>query len=232
MTTPKLTKNGMAKDAPSELGTATGEKASKIRVLIADDHTVVREGLVAMIGKWTDMIVVAEAQNGLEAVDQWKRHHPDVSLLDLRMPVLDGVGAIHQIREQDRAARIIVLTTYDGDEDIYQGISAGAKAYLLKDAPRDDILNCIRKVHRGETFVPPSVAAKLAERVSGVELTERELVVLRDLATGKSNKEIGRHLFISETTVKAHLKSIFAKLNVLSRTEAIATASRRGMVQL
>jgi two-component system NarL family response regulator len=222
----------MAKDAQSELGTATGEKASKIRVLIADDHTVVREGLVAMIGKWTDMIVVAEAQNGLEAVDQWKRHHPDVSLLDLRMPVLDGVGAIHQIREQDRAARIIVLTTYDGDEDIYQGISAGAKAYLLKDAPRDDILNCIRKVHRGETFVPPSVAAKLAERVSGVELTERELVVLRDLATGKSNKEIGRHLFISETTVKAHLKSIFAKLNVLSRTEAIATASRRGMVQL
>ncbi len=232
MTTPKLTKNGMAKDAQSELAAATAVKASKIRVLIADDHTVVREGLVAMIGKWTDMTVVAEAQNGREAVDQWKQHHPDVALLDLRMPVLDGVGAINQIREQDSAARIIVLTTYDGDEDIYQGISAGAKAYLLKDAPRDDILNCIRKVHRGETFVPPSVAAKLAERVSGVELTERELVVLRDLATGKSNKEIGRHLFISETTVKAHLKNIFAKLNVLSRTEAIATASRRGMVQL
>ena len=232
MTTPKPTKNGMAKDAQSELAAATTVNASKIRVLIADDHTVVREGLVAMIGKWTDMTVVAEAQNGREAVDQWKRHHPDVALLDLRMPVLDGVGAINQIREQDSAARIIVLTTYDGDEDIYQGISAGAKAYLLKDAPRDDILNCIRKVHRGETFVPPSVAAKLAERVSGVELTERELVVLRDLATGKSNKEIGRHLFISETTVKAHLKNIFAKLNVLSRTEAIATASRRGMVQL
>ncbi len=232
MTTPKLTKNGMAKNAQSELAAATAVKASKIRVLIADDHTVVREGLVAMIGKWTDMTVVAEAQNGREAVDQWKRHHPDVSLLDLRMPLLDGVGAINQIREQDSAARIIVLTTYDGDEDIYQAISAGAKAYLLKDAPRDDILNCIRKVHRGETFVPPSVAAKLAERVSGVELTERELVVLRDLATGKSNKEIGRHLFISETTVKAHLKNIFAKLNVLSRTEAIATASRRGMVQL
>ena len=232
MTTPKPTKNGMAKDAQSELAAAAAVKASKIRVLIADDHTVVREGLVAMIGKWTDMTVVAEAQNGREAVDQWKRHHPDVALLDLRMPVLDGVGAINQIREQDSAARIIVLTTYDGDEDIYQGISAGAKAYLLKDAPRDDILNCIRKVHRGETFVPPSVAAKLAERVSGVELTERELVVLRDLATGKSNKEIGRHLFISETTVKAHLKNIFAKLNVLSRTEAIATASRRGMVQL
>jgi len=222
----------MAKDAQSEFAAATAVKASKIRVLIADDHTVVREGLVAMIGKWTDMTVVAEAQNGREAVDQWKRHHPDVSLLDLRMPVLDGVGAINEIRKQDGAARIIVLTTYDGDEDIYQAISAGAKAYLLKDAPRDDILNCIRKVHRGETFVPPSIAAKLAERVSGPELSEREMVVLRALATGQSNKEIGRALFISETTVKAHLKSIFAKLNVLSRTEAIATASRRGLVRL
>ena len=222
----------MAKNAQSELAAATLVKASKIRVLIADDHTVVREGLVAMIGKWTDMTVVAEAQNGRDAVDQWKRHHPDVSLLDLRMPLLDGVGAINQIREQDSAARILVLTTYDGDEDIYQAISAGAKAYLLKDAPRDDILNCIRKVHRGETFVPPSVAAKLAERVSGPELSEREMVVLRALATGQSNKEIGRALFISETTVKAHLKSIFAKLNVLSRTEAIATASRRGLVRL
>ena len=232
MTTPKFTKNGTAKDAQSEPAAATAVKASKIRVLIADDHTVVREGLVAMIGKWTDMTVVAEAQNGREAVDQWKRHHPDVSLLDLRMPLLDGVEAINQIREQDSAARIIVLTTYDGDEDIYQAISAGAKAYLLKDAPRDDILNCIRRVHRGETFVPPSIAAKLAERVSGPELSEREMVVLRALATGQSNKEIGRALFISETTVKAHLKSIFAKLNVLSRTEAIATASRRGLVRL
>src|SRR5438552_804734 len=222
----------MAKDAQSELAAATTVNASKIRVLIADDHTVVREGLVAMIGKWTDMTVVAEAQNGREAVDQWKRHHPDVALLDLRMPVLDGVGAINQIREQDSAARIIVLTTYDGDEDIYQGISAGAKAYLLKDSPRDDILNCIRKVHRGETFVPPSVAAKLAERVSGVELTQREVTVLRALASGQSNKAIARALFISETTVKAHVKSIFTKLNVLSRTEAIAVAVRRGMVQL
>jgi len=205
---------------------------SKIRVLIADDHAVVRDGLVAMIGKWTDMTVVAEAENGQEAVEQWQQHRPDVSLVDLRMPVLDGVEAINQIREIDASARVILLTTFDGEEDIYRGIRAGAKAYLLKDAPREDILNCIRKVHQGETFVPLGLAAKLAERVSGAELTEREMVVLRELAKGLSNKAIARSLFVSEATVKAHLKGIFTKLNVLSRTEAIAVAARRGMVQL
>jgi two-component system NarL family response regulator len=207
-------------------------KAPNIRVLIADDHTVVREGLVAIIGKWTDMTVVAEARNGQEAVEQWKQHLPDVSLLDLRMPVLDGVGAINQIRGQNAAARIIVLTTYDDDEDIYRSLSAGAKAYLLKDSPQEDILDCIRKVHHGETVVSASVAAKLAERVSGPELTEREVVVLRALAGGQSNKEIGSSLSISEMTVKAHLKNIFFKLNVQSRTEAIAAAMRRGLIQI
>ena len=205
---------------------------SKIRVLIADDHAVVRDGLAAMIGRWPDTTVVAEAQDGRDAVEQWKRHRPDVTLLDLRMPELDGVGAIEQIRQLDPAARVILLTTFDGEEDIYRGIRAGAKAYLLKDAPRDDILNCIRRVHAGETFVPASLAAKLAQRISGAELTEREMTVLRALAKGQSNKQIGRSLFISETTVKAHLKSIFSKLNVLSRTEAIAAAARRGIVHL
>jgi two-component system NarL family response regulator len=205
---------------------------SKIRVLIADDHAVVRDGLAAMIGRWPDTTVVAEAQDGRDAVAQWKRHRPDVTLLDLRMPELDGVGAIEQIRQLDPAARVILLTTFDGEEDIYRGIRAGAKAYLLKDAPRDEILNCIRRVHAGETFVPAPLAAKLAERISGAELTERETSVLRALAKGQSNKQIGRSLFISETTVKAHLKSIFSKLNVLSRTEAIAAAARRGIVHL
>jgi two-component system NarL family response regulator len=208
------------------------DAAPKIRVLVADDHAVVRDGLVAMIGKWSDMTVVAEAQDGREAVEKWQEHHPDVTLLDLRMPLLDGVEAIDQIRECDAAARVILLTTFDDEEDIYRGIRAGAKSYLLKGAPREDILNCIRSVHRGETVVSSSVAAKLAGRVSGPELTERELAVLRALATGQSNKMIGRSLFISETTVKAHLKNIFTKLNVLSRTEAIATAARRGIVQL
>jgi DNA-binding NarL/FixJ family response regulator len=206
--------------------------APKIRVLVADDHAVVRDGLVAMIGKWSDMIVVAEAQDGREAVEKWQEHQPDVALLDLRMPLLDGVEAIDRIRACDTTARVILLTTFDDEEDIYRGIRAGAKSYLLKGAPREDILNCIRSVHRGETVVSMSVAAKLAGRVSGPELTERELAVLQALATGQSNKTIGRSLFISETTVKAHLKSIFTKLNVLSRTEAIAVAARRGIVQL
>ena len=178
------------------------------------------------------MTVVAEARNGQEAVEQWRQHLPDVSLLDLRMPVLDGVGAINQIRQQNAAARIIVLTTYDDDEDIYQSLSAGAKAYLLKDSPQEDILDCIRKVHYGETVVPLSVAAKLAERVSGPELTEREAVVLHAVASGQSNKEIGSSLSISENTVKAHLKGIFFKLNVQSRTEAIAAATRHGLIQI
>jgi two-component system NarL family response regulator len=210
----------------------SSEKRSKIRVLIADDHAVVRDGLAAMIGKWTEMTVVAAAQNGCEAVEQWMKHRPDVCLLDLRMPLLDGVGAIEQIREFDPSARLILLTTFDDEEDIYRGIRAGAKAYLLKDTPRDDILTCIRRVHAGETVVPPSLAAKLAERLSVTELTGREMAVLRALAKGQSNKAIGRSLSIGETTVKAHLKSIFAKLNVLSRTEAISAAARRGLVKL
>jgi two-component system NarL family response regulator len=227
----------MKQNAANQLASAgvsdqPADDQRKIRVLIADDHAVVRDGLVAMIGKWTDMTVVAEACDGRQAVEEWQRHRPDVSLLDLRMPILDGVGAINQIRALDPAARVILLTTFDDEEDIYRGIRAGAKSYLLKDAPREDILTCIRSVHRGETFVPPPVAAKLALRVSGAELTDRELVVLRALAKGLNNKSIGRSLFITEATVKAHLKSIFTKLNVLSRTEAIAAAARRGMVQL
>jgi DNA-binding NarL/FixJ family response regulator len=204
----------------------------KIRVLIADDHPVVRDGLAAMVGNWSDVSVVAQAENGKQAVEQWAQHRPDVTLMDLRMPVMDGIRAIEGIRELDAAARIILLTTFDDEDDIYRGIRAGAKAYLLKDAPRDDILACVRDVHLGKTFVPASLAAKLVERVGGPELTEREMVVLRALATGQTNKAIGRSLFISETTVKSHVKSIFTKLNVLSRTEAIAVAARRGLVRL
>jgi DNA-binding NarL/FixJ family response regulator len=207
-------------------------KKSRINVLIADDHTVVREGLVSLIRRKPDMTVLGEATNGREAVDLWKRHRPDVTLLDLRMPELDGVSAIKEIREHDEHARIIVLTTFDGDEDIYRAIQAGAKGYLLKDVPREALMDSIRRVHAGETCVPVHLAAKLAERVSGETLSSREIDVLKLMAQGKSNKEIGAALFISEGTVKSHVKAIFAKMNVISRTEAVASATRRGLIQL
>jgi two-component system NarL family response regulator len=148
------------------------------------------------------------------------------------MPELDGVGAIKEIRELDENAHIVVLTTYDGDEDIYRAIKAGAKAYLLKDTARDALVETVRRVHAGETYLPPQLAAKLAERVSGEALSPREIDVLQRMAGGKSNKEIGAELFISEGTVKTHIKSIFNKLDVVSRTEAVATANRRGLIQL
>ena len=207
-------------------------KKERIRILIADDHSVVREGLVSLVKRKSDMAVVAEASNGREAVELWKEHRPDVTLLDLRMPELDGVGTIKEIRELDENAQIVVLTTYDGDEDIYRAIKAGAKAYLLKDTARDALVETVRRVHAGETYLPPQLAAKLAERLSGQALSPREIDVLQRMAVGKSNKEIGAELFISEGTVKTHIKSIFSKLDVVSRTEAVATANRRGLIQL
>jgi len=209
-----------------------GTKKECIRVLIADDHAVVREGLVALVKRKSDMIIVAEASNGREAVDLWKQHRPHVTLLDLRMPELDGVSAIKEIREVNPNAHIVVLTTYDGDEDIYRAIRAGAKAYLLKDTARDALVDTVRRVHAGETYLPPPIAAKLAERVSGAALSQREMEVLQRMATGKSNKEIGAELFISQGTVKTHVRSIFTKLDVVSRTEAIVTSTRRGFVRL
>src|SRR5436189_495061 len=207
-------------------------KANVIRVLVAEDHTVVRDGLVAIIKQEADMDVVAETGDGQQAAELWKKHRPDITLMDLRMPGLDGVNAIYQIRAAEPNARIIVLTTYDGDEDIYRGMRAGAKSYLLKDVRREDLFQCIREVHAGGSFLPASVAAKLAERMPAEELTPREVEVLRLLAEGKPNKLIGTTLSVTEVTVKSHVQSVFRKLNVLSRTEAIAVASRRGLLHL
>ena len=205
----------------------------RIRVLIADDHGVVREGLASLIKRnRADMIMVGEASNGREAVELWKQERPDVTLLDLRMPELDGVEVIKEIRVADKKARIIVLTTFDGDEDIYRAIQAGAKGYLLKEVPREALTDSIRRVHAGETSVPVHLVAKLANRVSEGTLSEREIEVLNLMAQGKSNKEISTALFISEGTVKSHGKSVFSKLNVNSRTEAVAEATRRGIVRL
>src|SRR5258707_5282854 len=205
--------------------------ADRIRVLIADDHTTVLAGLASMIDLQPDMVVIAQATNGLDAVELWRKHSPDVTMLDLRMPKLDGVGVLTEIRRQNASARVIVLTTYDTDIEIYRAVKAGAKGYLLKDARGEELLDCIRKVQRGETWIPQALVTKLATGISSETLTDRELEVLALLARGKSNKEIGAGLFISEFTVKGHLRNIFTKLNVLSRTEATTTALRRGLIQ-
>jgi two-component system NarL family response regulator len=203
----------------------------QIRVLLAEDHVVLRNGLAAIINQEKDMRVVAEAGEGGEAVELWKKHRPDVTLMDLRMPGLSGANAIYEIHEMHRDVRIIVLTTFDGDEDIYRAIRAGAKAYLLKDVKREDLFHCIREVHAGRFVLSPAVAAKLAGRQSFDELTARELEVLKLLAEGKPNKIVASTLSIAEVTVKSHVRAIFTKLNVLSRTEAIAVASRSGLIR-
>ena len=203
-----------------------------ISILIADDHAVVLEGLVALIGRQSDMKIVAQASNGAEAVEEWTNHRPDVSLLDLRMPALDAVGVINRIRETDPAARFLVLTTFDADEDIYRAVKSGAKGYLLKDAPRENLLESIRRVHAGETCLAPELTAKLAERLSSASLTDRELDVLALLVRGKGTREIGAALFIGETTVKSHLKKMSGKLGVIGRAEMISESLRRGLVRL
>jgi two-component system NarL family response regulator len=207
-------------------------EARKIRLLIADDHPVVRAGLVALISRRPDMEVIAEANTGREALGQFLRHSPDVTLVDLRMPDMDGVDAILAIRVRIPDARIILLTTYDGDDDIYRGLRAGAKAYMLKDAPPEEMLEGIRAVYEGRTWLPQRVAAKLAARVSGAALTSRELEVLRLVVAGKINKEIGDDLGVTEGTVKVHVNHILAKLGVSGRTEAVSVALKRGLVRL
>jgi DNA-binding NarL/FixJ family response regulator len=204
----------------------------KIRVLIADDHITVLEGLAAIISRQADMAVLAQASDGAEVVALWGKHQPDITLVDLRMPTLDGVGAIEEIRRQDPSARLIVLTTFDTDMDLLNAIKAGAKGYMLKDSGRDELLDCIRRVHRGETCLPASLVQKLATSLHREALTAREIEVLQLLAGGKSNKEISTALSISEATVKSHMGNIFRKLDVISRTEAIATANKRGLIKL
>jgi DNA-binding NarL/FixJ family response regulator len=205
---------------------------AKARVLLVDDHALLRTGVANIINQEPDLRVVAEAENGVEALDAYERHQPDVTLLDLRMPVMEGVEVVRQIRDRDPRARVIVLTTYDTDDEISQALKAGAKAYVLKDISADDLVGCIRDVLAGKTYLAPAAAAKLAEGVTRVQLTPREMATLRWLADGKANKEIATELNISERTVKTHLAHLFEKLGVTSRTEAIKVATRRGLVRL
>ena len=204
----------------------------KISVFVADDHNIVRDGLIGIINAQKDMIVVGEAEDGEVAATMILDKRPDITLLDLRMPKLDGVEVIERVRLAWPDAKIVLLTTYDTDEDIERGIRAGARAYQLKDVRVPDLVQCIRDVQAGKLIVAPVVAAKLATRLTQVQLTRRELEVLRLLSDGNSNKEIAAKLFISESTVKLHVNSLFEKLEVTSRTEAMKAALQRGLIRL
>ena len=203
-----------------------------IRVLCVDDHRLMREGIMRVVDLQPDMTVVAQGSNGEEAVEQFLQHRPDVTLMDLQLPRVNGLHAIRAIRHAQPDARIIVLTMYQGDEDIYRALQAGAAGYLLKDTVPEDLVRVIREVHAGRRAIPPDVAAALALRAKQPSLTLRELQVLELLATGKRNKEIAADLGISSDTARAHIKSIFLKFNVHDRTAALAEALRRGIIHI
>lgn len=213
----------------------TATAPDRIRILVVDDHPVVRAGMVALLGEVDGFDVVGEAGNGAEAIALVPRLEPDIVLMDLRMPVMDGAEATARLRDQPGAPQVLVLTTYDTDADIVRAVEAGARGYLLKDTAPTALAEAIRRAAAGETVLAPPVAAKLAERLRApapVELTPRELDVLQAVARGLSNAEVGRELFIGEATVKTHLLRIFAKLEVTDRTGAVTAAYKAGLISL
>jgi two-component system NarL family response regulator len=203
-----------------------------IRVLVVEDHHVVRQGLVALLSVADGLEVVGEAADGVEAIAEFRKHQPDVALIDLRLPRLGGVEVIERVRMETPQARFIVLTTYDGDEDIYRALQAGARAYLLKGMTSEELIATIRTVHEGKSHIPPAIAQRLAERMGTEELTPREFDVLEQIVRGKSNKDIATELEISEATVKTHINSLLSKLGVTDRTQAATAAIQRGIVPL
>jgi DNA-binding NarL/FixJ family response regulator len=203
-----------------------------IRVLIVDDHAIVQQGIAAIIDEESDLTVIGRAMDGIEAIERFRQEQPDVTLMDLRMPRMGGVEAITAICAEFNTARIIVLTTYDGDEDIYQGLRSGAKGYLLKDSKPSELRTAIRAVHNGQQYIPPNVGAKLVERMTNPELTDRELEVLQLVAQGMSNLEISTALGITEGTVKSNMNRILSKLGAKDRTQATIIALKRGIASL
>lgn len=206
--------------------------SESIRILVVDDHAIVRKGLVALLNTVDGLTVVAEASDGQEAIQAHRTYKPDITLMDLRLPKIGGADAIVRIRQENPAARIIVLTTFDGDEDIFRALQAGAKGYLLKGMDASELTEAIRTVYAGKSKIPAFVAEKLAGRMGGPALTTRELEVLKRIVAGRSNKEIGADLHISEATVKTHINSILGKLGVSDRTQAATSALQRGIVHL
>jgi two-component system, NarL family, response regulator len=212
--------------------TLTSSITNPIRVVVVDDHPIVRQGLVSILEEEEDIEIVGQASDGKEAIEQFREHLPDVMLLDLRMPHLGGVEVINTVRAEAPDANIIMLTIYDTDEAIYQGLRAGARAYLLKDTPCDEILEVIRAVHEGRRYVSAKIGERLAARMDKPDLSDRELQVMELMATGKNNSEIGSCLTITEHTVRFHINNILVKLSANDRVHAIVIALRQGIVQL
>jgi DNA-binding NarL/FixJ family response regulator len=208
------------------------EARNPIRILTVDDHPLLREGIAAVLANETDMVVVAEAGNGREAVEQFRAHRPDVTLMDLQMPDMNGTDAILAIRKDYPAARIIVLTTYSGDAQAVRALKAGASGYLLKNMLRKELVETIRSVHDGKKRIPPEIAVEMAEHHTDDALTEREIEVLREVAAGNANKVVALRLAVSEETVKAHMRSILSKLGANDRTHAVTIALKRGIIEI